>query len=162
MDILTDWRAREALATRRAEARVAEAKTKLCEALGTLGVVAATVSYSGEGDSGDVDSVTLQIDDDPQGARQAAALAQTIVLNVETHEFDETAQQWVGRSAPKPMTVQDALREFCWDLIKVHDHDGFENNDGGSGEITLTIATRSYTYEHRDYFTSSESYDHEG
>lgn len=53
------------------------------------------------------------------------------------------------------------IADFVWSLA-YHNHPGFENNEGGYGELTWDIAADSITLDHADrYVETSHSY-HEG
>lgn len=53
------------------------------------------------------------------------------------------------------------LRDFLWSVV--YDlHPGFENNDGGDGEIRWNVEENKIDVDHRERFTDYNSYSHEG
>jgi hypothetical protein len=50
---------------------------------------------------------------------------------------------------------------LLWDVV--YDlHPGFENNDGGDGEVEWDVSADKMQIEHRERFTDYNSYSHEG
>jgi hypothetical protein len=65
-----------------------------------------------------------------------------------------------------PVTVmietaqEEALRDFIWSMAYAL-HPGFENNDGGDGEVVWEIDEDKIQIEHRERFTDYNLYTHE-
>lgn len=55
---------------------------------------------------------------------------------------------------------EDALRDFIWSMAYAL-HPGFENNDGGDGEVVWEIDEDKIQIEHRERFTDYNLYTHE-
>ena len=103
-------------------------------ALAKLGIATVTAVYDGEGDSGQIDSITAHGADGTERPLEGDIL--------------------VGDQPPE--AIHEALDAFFWDCLTAY-HDGFENNDGGYGEITIDVATASVTIEHNQRFTDIDS-----
>ena len=57
-------------------------------------------------------------------------------------------------------TQEEALRDFIWSMAYAL-HPGFENNDGGDGEVVWEIDEDKIQIEHRERFTDYNLYTHE-
>lgn len=58
-------------------------------------------------------------------------------------------------------TTDSNLRDLLWSVV--YDlHPGFENNDGGDGEITWDLVEDTMSIDHRERFTDYNHYSHEG
>ena len=58
-----------------------------------------------------------------------------------------------------PDDLETALRDFAWSFA-YHLHPGFENNEGGYGELTWDVSADSITLDHADrYVECSHSFD---
>lgn len=65
-----------------------------------------------------------------------------------------------GRVIPSGDLVE-TLGDFVWDVAYFH-HSGFENNEGGYGELTWDIEADSITLDHADRFIETHQTLHEG
>ena len=54
-----------------------------------------------------------------------------------------------------PDNLPDEIEDFLWDLL-VQNEGGWENNDGGRGEIKWDVNTDEITIDHTQHVTSSE------
>jgi hypothetical protein len=52
-------------------------------------------------------------------------------------------------------SLEALLEDFAWDCVCKH-HDGFENNDGGRGDVNINVPSGRVWIEHNDYYTESE------
>ena len=135
----------------------------LLTALTALGITELVVRYEGGGDSGDV----CELDVFP------AELANTQIL--ETLKTQQLAYQCLAGEYRKTdaqeaeyhyfleeqqLSVHDALRDFTLTWVDAH-HGGWENNDGGSGTVTINVAEGIFRLEHIEYYTESTGYEHE-
>ena len=57
-------------------------------------------------------------------------------------------------------TQEEALRDFIWSMAYAL-HPGFENNDGGDGEVVWEIDEDKIQIEHRERFTDYNLYTYE-
>lgn len=59
-----------------------------------------------------------------------------------------------------PADLLDLVREFAYEYLG-DEHGGWENNEGGSGEITIDVPGRKMTMHHNENVISTDEYDHE-
>jgi hypothetical protein len=114
-----------------AQKRAAEmqaTKDLVIPALARLGIVTVVAAYDGEGDGGQIDSIEATAADDSAIALDGHAI---------TLPNDET---W---------PLADVLDEVLWDCLSIY-HDGFENNEGGYGTITIQVADGKIIIDHND------------
>lgn len=52
--------------------------------------------------------------------------------------------------------VPDEVEDFLWDLLSQNEG-GWENNDGGRGDITWDVNADKITIDHVQYYTESQS-----
>jgi hypothetical protein len=135
----------------------------LLTALAALGITELVVRYEGGGDSGDVceldvfpvelaNTQILETLKTQQLAYQCLAgeYRKTDAQEAEYHYFLEEQQ----------LSVHDALRDFTLTWVDAH-HGGWENNDGGSGTVTISVTEGIFRLEHIEYYTESTGYEHE-
>jgi len=111
-------------------------RKKLAAKLKELGVTQVSVNYSGYGDSGQIEYVNLNMNVD-RGV-----------------EFDVTSHPWYPEKQVQ-RTLDDALTDFLWKLIDTH-YSGYENNDGGQGEIEWNVTADTITLDHSWNITTTE------
>jgi hypothetical protein len=119
-------------------------------ALAAAGALSVTVSYLGSGDNSDgTDSIEIEW---PEGA------------NPEELKVSGSKLDWIrdadGKFNKTPVVVERPLERFLSDvltdqIIEASGQDGFENGDGGRGEITV-FADGRCTHEHWDYVVTTE------
>ena len=65
--------------------------------------------------------------------------------------------------ADHPLTEEGLQRidDHFYDLLECR-HGGWENNDGGYGDFTWTVASDEFTHDHNDYYTEVDNTLHEG
>jgi uncharacterized protein DUF6878 len=122
-----DWATRFADESKQRAAEMEKRKRPLIEALRRLGFASVVAVYDGEGDSGQIDSIAAYATD--------------------SSELTIRGDIVVGDAPPE--ALHEVLDEFFWDCLTTY-HDGFENNDGGYGEITIEMATGKVTIDHND------------
>lgn len=129
------------------QALVALNKEAMLDAMAAVGASLVTAEYAGSGDSGEGVDVTTE----------PADISGTVLMNILTSSFDHERKLWVYSAAVKEMSLIDAAEMLCDDLISAAGHDGFENNDGGGGTMTLTLASRELELEHYDCYVERET-----
>lgn len=122
----------------------------ILEALEKLSIVKVVVSYSGSGDSGQVEDATAFDKDD------APIVMDDVVVDVTADKsvFKEGVgfEHVVGVvSTP----LKEALEEMAYDALEMK-HPGWENNDGASGELVVIVSDKSFTLGHDSYYTTSD------
>ncbi|MCA8355614.1 DUF6878 family protein [Burkholderia cepacia] len=130
-----------------ARENIAHNKAVLLDCLRSAGAHGAVVEYEGYGDSGDVTDVCIVGPD---------MTPMSILGNVEIHDYDRRYEngQWVYARTAHVLPVADALTRFAEAVVVLH-HEGYENNDGGAGEVHFEVAPGHVRLEHRDYYTES-------
>lgn len=106
----------------------------LFNALQELGVTSVTVVYEGSGDSGGIEDFSIL----PEGISPEKEI---IVWNA----------VW-GNDVPeeKRLNIKEVIENSSMAIV-AFDHGGWENNEGGGGEVTWDVATRAISLEHYDY-----------
>lgn len=119
------------LASMRA-AEVQANKTILMRALAAVGAERAVVSYEGDGDSGGVESVSIT----PISALQAAESRKVVLVSVDFEWYRGRDTHVVVRQH----SLLNGLSSFVDGALLGHlGHSGYENNEGGYGEVTFTV-----------------------
>lgn len=135
-----------------AESRLQLNRRRLHKALKRLGATSVVVSYSGSGDSGQIDEVSVYRDEVQIKSEK------NVSILVASSKWTE-ADGWSERVKSETMTLEAALEQFVYDWIE-SEHAGWENNDGASGECTITVASNEFILNHVTYYTESESTEH--
>ena len=118
-----------------------ENKRVLFDALEKAGIVLVTVTFDGEGDSGQIENIDFE---------------PAIVLDNSTIDISEFS---FGSELSTKMTqsVSEAVETVCYGLLS-QDNGGWENNDGAYGQFTFNVAERTIDLDFNARFTSSECY----
>lgn len=119
----------------------------VCAALRVLGVASVRMAYQGSGDSGCFEAGILygpRAEDEPLvelHIQKSLAAPITFTSWSPTQGFSETTRL-LGNAAEELM------------MLAVEDYfGGWENNDGGEGEITLTVDDELLEIDHGSYYT---------
>lgn len=126
-------------------------RNQLMQAMAKHRARCATVHYSGAGDSGDMETLTTE----PAEALSALEQA-TVTLRRPEVCFEEGKYQY--RIEEQAMPISEALTAFALDWVS-QEHPGWENNDGGSGEVGFDCVDNTCTLEHNSYYTESVCYE---
>lgn len=125
--------------------QVREDRTELLAVLQAAGIEGVEAHYDAYGDSGNVEDVTL-LPDLPEAD-------QPVVSEGELP---------LGMPAPRiPDPFMIRLKDMLWSTVYSL-HPGFENNEGGYGDITWDITDDSMSIEHSERFVDVNCYSHEG
>ncbi len=123
-------------------------KTAVFDALAEAGITAVQVDFDGEGDSGQIESVTGYTGDEMASLPLTGVPIQQARWG--TTEVETTA-----------LPLSEAVEALCYAFL-AEDHDGWENNDGAYGEFHLDVAKRIIELEFNgrftDTFTETHSY----
>ena len=121
-------------------------KAVLFDALTPAGITSIHVDFDGEGDSGQINGVSVRAGDQP------AQLPATHV----------TLQQlcW-GQTEPtiSEIALAEAIETLCYDYLE-QEHGGWENNDGGYGEFTIDVAERTIELAFYSRYTDYNKFSH--
>jgi len=122
------------------DTHAANLKTIL-EVLKKDGVKIIEISYTGSGDEGQTDGVTLQPNN----------IVCTKTINI---------QRRIHYNKPETTTVavpiNEILDEIGWDIVDSSIHSGFHNGDGGGGVIKIDVETGKITLSHYDTIMSTQ------
>lgn len=105
-------------------------RAKLLKKFQEIGVSQIEVSYSGYGDSGQLDDITTT----------------PAKVPLREIEFDTITYPWRPGEVIQ-RKLGEAFEDFIWDEITSR-YGGFENNDGGQGELTWDITDNTITLDH--------------
>lgn len=119
-------------------------RTVLLDALRAAGAATAVISYSGYGDSGNANEIQIL-----DAGGQAVTGDQTVSLMREDARYVDG--QWQSTHALTDMSLRDALDAFGDRAVSLH-HPGFENNEGGDGEITFDCIAGTVCMAHRGHY----------
>ncbi len=129
---------------------IAANKLVLLHVLASFGIDEASITYAGSSDEGQVEEVTLH------GVASTDAVDATKV------------QVWVnpghieGGHELRECSFREAFEVFLEQCLRQHDHDYYQDGDGGRGTLTLFVSTGGYVLEHHDYVTETVDFEHEG
>ena len=123
-------------------------KEVVFDALSAAGITSVTVSFDGEGDSGQIEDITAYVSD----ARQELPDVQAAVVRaVWDSEKLESA----------PCSLRDAIVDLCYAVLE-DEQDGWEINEGAYGEFTFSVAERridlDFNERYLDVMTSRYEY----
>ncbi|MCX4150008.1 MULTISPECIES: DUF6878 family protein [Paraburkholderia] len=122
-------------------------KPVLIDALRNVDASGATVCYSGSGDSGNDNEVSILIAD-------GQAFESNTTVTVTTLRSQYVDGQWQTAYVEETVSLTQALSDYADRAIEVF-HSGFEDGEGGSGEVDFVCETGTVTLDHRDYYVES-------
>lgn len=131
--------------------RVKELRTPILVFLNENKITNVVCSYSGSGDSGQVDGVELFVGD------KEFSKGEEIEIDVpmEDQRFDEKKKEWIRVKSVKSIPIADAIRELTYETLGAN-FGGWENNDGASGELEIKVAEGEFTLKHSQYRIESD------
>lgn len=162
---LQTWLDREAERQQAFLAAIPETKAAILGALFAAGIVRVRVEYDGYGDSGQMndfiatlaDGSEKALADIPTPRGEAALPSRPFTDKVDDGDGDlnnDSIKDESGR------TLADTVEAFCYNLLDAH-HDGYENNEGGSGEFVFDVTAETISLCHHDNFISVDTTEHE-
>lgn len=128
--------------------RKARNKALLLDALKGAGAVLASVTYRGGGDEGTDDGVTAF---DANNA--AVDLSDTVSLLCERCYRDD--QDWKTKIEQEDQPLANALTDYAMEAVNQH-RCGWEDGEGGYGEVVFDCEAGTVRIEHNDYYVESE------
>jgi hypothetical protein len=134
---------------RQARAKLSEGnKGAVFDALTAANITKVLVEFDGEGDSGQISSVTALRGDERADLPAATVAIQRVAWGDAT----------VVTTHP---TLEDAIETLCYDYLE-EAHDGWENDGGAYGEFRIDVAARTIALEFNgrftDIFTSNHTF----
>ena len=124
-------------------------------AIASKGFSELLIEYRGYGDSGETDEVSLtslNADGKPQSSSPKDMPSCVIAYRSRVH--NPQTQQYESVVEAREFSFSEAASHVVDDVIEVNNHVGFENNDGGRGDLTVYADGRA-EYNHEDYYTES-------
>jgi hypothetical protein len=119
---------------RQAQAKInASNKAALFDALDAAKITEVQVDFDGEGDSGQIGSVTASC------GEERAALPETTVTIRQSSWRD-------AEGVATEMKLEEAIETLCYGYLE-QEHGGWENNEGGFGEFRFDVAARTIALE---------------
>ncbi|PTQ84033.1 DUF6878 family protein [Agitococcus lubricus] len=130
----------------------------LLDALAALAITQLVVRYEGGGDSGDVSELEIF----PESLAQAN-IANTLKVEQLTYhcladEYQDGEYRYFLQE--QQSSIDSALRDFVLTWVDAH-HGGWENNDGGSGTMTINVTEGTFRLEHTEYYTECSNYEYD-
>ena len=130
----------------------------LLTALAALAITQLVVRYEGGGDSGDVSELEIF----PESLAQAN-IAHTLKVEQLTYhclagEYQDGEYRYFLQE--QESSIDSALRDFVLTWVDAH-HGGWENNDGGSGTMTINVTEGTFRLEHSEYYTECSNYEYD-
>lgn len=122
-------------------------RTVLLDALRAAGAAYAVITYSGFGDSGNANAIQIL---DTGGQEVHGDQAVSVLREDGRYVYG----QWQSTQSMGELSLRDALDAFA-DRALDRYHPGFEDNDGGEGEITFDVAAGTVCMAHRDFYVES-------
>ena len=107
-------------------------------ALASAEITRITVTFDGEGDSGQINEITAFKGDEP-----LALPSQVISIR---------SVDWNGESTMSEKPLEAAIESLCYDFLE-QEHGGWENNDGAYGEFTFDVSARTVELEFNGRYT---------
>lgn len=126
-------------------------KNSLLVSLKAHGVERVVASYEGGGDSGCVEGIEAS----PLSVDLEAVQVTLPVIGVGYLEG-----KWQEVEQDRAMSLRDAVMEFTYAALRAH-YPGWENNEGGRGEVTIDVEGGAARLDHTVFYTDSNDYAHD-
>jgi hypothetical protein len=121
-------------------------RDRLFDGLTAAGITHVTVTFDGEGDSGQIESI--------------GAWAGDKAVDFPAAEIPHAALTWDDPEVEmRSLSLEDVVEQLAYDFLS-DAHGGWENNDGAYGEFCFDAVARCIHLEFNERFTSSELYTH--
>ena len=122
-------------------------KDRLFDALTTADITHVTVTFDGEGDSGQIESIS--------------AWNGEVAVDFPHSQIAYAALTWDNPSVEmRQLSLEDVVEQLAYDFL-ADLHGGWENNGGAYGEFCFDASARSIHLEFNERFTSSELFTHD-
>lgn len=120
-------------------------KQAVFAALRARAIATVSVRFNGEGDSGQIETIT--------------AFSDGTTVALQATPVDICHASWEGKLISSQIRLEEAIEELCFDYLS-QEHGGWENNDGGQGEFTFRVEDTSIDLEFQQFYTDSTSHSH--
>ena len=130
----------------------------LLTALAALAITQLVVRYEGGGDSGDVSELEIFPESLAQANIADTLKTQQLTYHCLAGEYQDGEYRYFLQE--QQSSIDSALRDFVLTWVDAH-HGGWENNDGGSGTVTIKVTEESFRLEHTEYYTECSNYEYD-
>ena len=121
-------------------------KGAVFDALATANITEVHVEFDGEGDSGQIESITVF-----RGEVRIDLPVMTVpIQSVVWGGTEPTTAEW---------SLEEAIETLCYDYLE-DTHGGWENNGGGYGEFRFTVPSRSVVLEINERYIDINTSNH--
>ena len=121
-------------------------KGAIFDALAALSITEVLVEFNGEGDSGQIEMLTVVRNGEPIPMPEAT-------VRLQRASFGST------EIATSECSLQEGIETLCYDFLE-DEHGGWENNDGAFGEFRLDVTKRTVELEFHGRFTDVSTSHH--
>ena len=132
---------------------IAANRKSVFDGLRAAGVVQCEVRYEGSGDDGWPEETTFL----GPGYKVIQLKPIPKVSRYEINKFyDPKVQaQWCKTAKPREFPLDEAAANFAMDAVE-QNFDGWENNEGGYGQVIFNVEKDTVIVEHDDYYLETE------
>lgn len=123
----------------------AEDRATVMAALKACDITKVVIRYDGYGDSGGVEECTVE-----GGQGQ-----ESLTVSVQTKLVDWSSAEMTSHTAP----LREVLETIAMQYVAI-EHSGWENNEGGSGDVTFDPVADTITVSHTENYISHEDFMH--
>ena len=122
--------------------RLAINKDAILAAMKAAGIASVIATYAGEGDEGSATELQAEPAD--------VDLSIEVTMAMQTSGWDEAQRCWAWSDTETRMALDEAISAFVDEVIQ-HHHAGFENGEGGGGEVTFDATDMTVSYDNFNY-----------
>jgi hypothetical protein len=130
-------------------------KSAIMDALRKQSVKSAVAEYSGNGDSGNTTTICINPEESD------SILLDQVSIKVESSSFDAESRIWSHNVVDKVLSLEGAIEDFIDLVIEQNGHEGYENGDGGGGDVTFDVEADTVTHDHYDNIVEQNHYSHD-
>jgi hypothetical protein len=129
------------------QARLPEIKTFVLDQCRRNGVRSVHIEYDGENDNGQTNGI-LGFDADHKRVELTSLTAEP---PADDHPLCAHLRQLIGTGS-----LLELADNITWEILGVH-HDGFWNNDGGCGTLTIDVDAGTVSLEHSNQYVNVDT-----
>ena len=124
----------------------------LLKVLHEIGVIKILVSYSGSGDSGEIDDIEFFTEGDFAPSNiDVQDLAHDRLVEIHVLGSSYISDKWIPDLQTELVALYTAIEYYCNDWLEI-EHPGYENDDGGQGEMTINVVEGEFILDHNDRY----------
>lgn len=109
-------------------------KCAIIDALDAAGIALVTITFDGEGDSGQIEDIKAFSDPDAKTEPQP-------VPDNPVKYLVQTSRNGKSSISKQEKSLSDAIEHLCYALLE-EEHGGWENDEGAFGEFTIEVEER--------------------